>query len=333
MPRRFELLVFDWDGTLIDSAGAIAACIQAACRDLGLPVPDDERGEPRHRPRPRGRARVRGARRCRRPSTDAWSNATASTSWRAIRACRSFRARGRCWRTCASAGHVLAIATGKSRAGLARALEQTGLARLFDATRCADQCASKPAPEMLLELMDELDVDPARTLMIGDTVARPADGGERRRGGRGGELRRAPRAMRWPRSIRSRWSIRPRNSRRWLRGQRVVVCASGRARRRAATACASRWSEAGTPHPAFAIRYAGRVYAYRQPLRARRGGARLAAGAVFRCRWHRFDMLDAWRAVRSGDRGVPRRSVPRRRTRCRSPVEEIDGLVVLKARD
>ena len=43
MPKRFDLLVFDWDGTLIDSAGAIAACIQAACRDLDLPVPDETR--------------------------------------------------------------------------------------------------------------------------------------------------------------------------------------------------------------------------------------------------------------------------------------------------
>jgi phosphoglycolate phosphatase len=66
-------------------------------------------------------------------------------------------------------GHALAIATGKSHAGLARALETTGLTSLFDATRCADQCAPKPAPEMLLELMAELGADPGRTLMIGDT--------------------------------------------------------------------------------------------------------------------------------------------------------------------
>jgi phosphoglycolate phosphatase len=66
-------------------------------------------------------------------------------------------------------GHALAIATGKSHAGLARALTTTGLAALFDATRCADQCAPKPAPEMLLELMAQLEIDPGRTLMIGDT--------------------------------------------------------------------------------------------------------------------------------------------------------------------
>ncbi|HKB63496.1 MAG TPA: HAD-IA family hydrolase, partial [Burkholderiales bacterium] len=67
-------------------------------------------------------------------------------------------------------GHILAIATGKSRAGLARALDNTGLRPLFAASRCADQCASKPAPDMLCELMEELDTDAVNTLMIGDTV-------------------------------------------------------------------------------------------------------------------------------------------------------------------
>ena len=69
-----------------------------------------------------------------------------------------------------SRGHVLAIATGKSRAGLARALDNTGLRSLFASSRCADQCAPKPAPDMLLELMGELGTDEANTLMIGDTV-------------------------------------------------------------------------------------------------------------------------------------------------------------------
>jgi phosphoglycolate phosphatase len=66
-------------------------------------------------------------------------------------------------------GHQLAIATGKSHAGLVRALAHTGLADLFDATRCADQCAPKPAPDMLLELLAIFEVTPARALMIGDT--------------------------------------------------------------------------------------------------------------------------------------------------------------------
>ena len=67
-------------------------------------------------------------------------------------------------------GHVLAIATGKSRAGLVRALDNTGLKPFFVASRCADQCSPKPAPDMLLELMAELGTSEANTLMIGDTV-------------------------------------------------------------------------------------------------------------------------------------------------------------------
>jgi phosphoglycolate phosphatase len=168
MTRRFELVVFDWDGTLIDSAGAIVACMQAACRDLGVPVPDDDRAShviglglvdalsyavPALPPSEYGRLAERY--RVHFLARDAGLPLFPGT--RAM--LEGLRDRG----------HALAIATGKSRAGLARALEATGLAELFDATRCADQCASKPAPGMLLELMAELDAVPGRTLMIGDT--------------------------------------------------------------------------------------------------------------------------------------------------------------------
>jgi phosphoglycolate phosphatase len=67
-------------------------------------------------------------------------------------------------------GHLLAVATGKSRAGLDDVLSMVQLKGLFDATRTADETASKPHPRMLLELMDELGVTPERTLMIGDTT-------------------------------------------------------------------------------------------------------------------------------------------------------------------
>jgi len=66
--------------------------------------------------------------------------------------------------------HWLGIATGKSRRGLDEALASTQLARLFDATRTAEETASKPDPRMLHELMDHLGVEPQRTLMIGDTT-------------------------------------------------------------------------------------------------------------------------------------------------------------------
>jgi phosphoglycolate phosphatase len=166
---RYSLLVFDWDGTLIDSAGAIVWCIQSACRDLGLPVPDDARAShviglglhdalayaiPGLAPGEYGRVveRYRHHFLSRDPQIPLFPGAEAMLS--------GLRDRG----------HVLAVATGKSRAGLARALDNTGLRPLFASSRCADQCAPKPAPDMLRELMAELGTSEANTLMIGDTV-------------------------------------------------------------------------------------------------------------------------------------------------------------------
>jgi phosphoglycolate phosphatase len=166
---RYSLLVFDWDGTLIDSAGAIVWCIQSACRDLGLPVPDEVRAShviglglqdalayaiPGLAPSEYGRVveRYRHHFLARDPQIPLFPGAEAMLS--GLR----------------DSGHLLAVATGKSRAGLARALDNTGLRPLFDSTRCADQCAPKPAPDMLLELMAELGTSEANTLMIGDTA-------------------------------------------------------------------------------------------------------------------------------------------------------------------
>jgi phosphoglycolate phosphatase len=166
---RYSLLAFDWDGTLIDSAGAIVWCIQSACRDLGLPVPDRARA-----------SHVIGL-----GLNDALAYAvpglpTADYGRMVERYRKHFLERDAAIPLFEGAagmladlrdrGHVLAIATGKSRAGLARALDNTGLAPLFASSRCADQCASKPAPDMLLELMEELDASAANTLMIGDTL-------------------------------------------------------------------------------------------------------------------------------------------------------------------
>jgi phosphoglycolate phosphatase len=70
----------------------------------------------------------------------------------------------------AAAGYMLAVATGKTRKGLDRAFEVSGLGSRFHASRCADECHSKPHPQMLDELMDEFGVGPEVTLMIGDTT-------------------------------------------------------------------------------------------------------------------------------------------------------------------
>ena len=68
-------------------------------------------------------------------------------------------------------GHdlLLGIATGKARRGLKRVLEESGVGSYFHATRCADEAHSKPHPQMLLDMMEELGVDPEQTIMVGDT--------------------------------------------------------------------------------------------------------------------------------------------------------------------
>ena len=167
--KRFELIVFDWDGTLMDSAGVIVACIQAACRDLGLPVPDDERA-----------AHVIGL-----GLADALSYAIPGLPPSAYGSVAQrythhfllldpniplFPGTHEMLVQLRERGHLLAIATGKSAKGLARALEATGVANFFVAFRCADQCASKPAPDMLQQIMEQLAIEAGTTLMVGDTV-------------------------------------------------------------------------------------------------------------------------------------------------------------------
>jgi phosphoglycolate phosphatase len=169
MTKRYELIVFDWDGTLMDSAGVIVACIQAACRDLGLAVPDDERA-----------AHVIGlgladALRHVAPGLPESRYPELGNRYRhhyfasqheltlfpgTLDMLQALKARH----------HRLAVATGKGRRGLDDALAHSQLKGLFDGTRTADETASKPHPLMLLELMREFGADPERTLMIGDTT-------------------------------------------------------------------------------------------------------------------------------------------------------------------
>jgi len=169
MVRRFDLIVFDWDGTLMDSTTVIATSIQSACRDLGLPVPSDEAA--RH---VIGMGLVQALQHAVPDAPETMYEPLAE------RYRHYFLAQDESIPLYAGAaetivelheaGHVLAVATGKSRKGLERALDSSGLRRYFQATRTADQTFSKPHPAMLLELMDELGVDAGRVLMIGDTT-------------------------------------------------------------------------------------------------------------------------------------------------------------------
>ena len=137
MPRRFNLLVFDWDGTLMDSAACIAESLQSACEDLGFPVPSD-----------RAARYVIGL-----GLNDALAHIVpavpVSEYPRIVERYRHhflqrdggttlFSGAAEMLQELRDVGHLLAVATGKSRRGLARALEATGVAAHFHATRCAD---------------------------------------------------------------------------------------------------------------------------------------------------------------------------------------------------
>jgi phosphoglycolate phosphatase len=166
--RRYHLIVFDWDGTLIDSAGTIVECIQAASREMGLPVPEADRARHviglglhdslRHAVPDLPRERYRDFAALYRSHFLARENSMSL-----------FPGVPQLLSGLAQRGHLLAVATGKSRAGLDRALQASGLGAYFRASRCADETDPKPHPAMLLELLQELGTEPQRALMVGDT--------------------------------------------------------------------------------------------------------------------------------------------------------------------
>lgn len=165
---NYPLIVFDWDGTILDSAGAIVRSIQAACADLDLPVPDDSRARHviglgladamRHAvpdlPPERYQAMVD---RYRHHYLSGDHNLTLFAGIPELLA------------RLHAAGYMLAVATGKSRIGLERALDHGGLRPYFHASRCADECHSKPHPQMLEELLAEFGMAAEQAVMIGDT--------------------------------------------------------------------------------------------------------------------------------------------------------------------
>ncbi len=166
--ENYSVIVFDWDGTLMDSTPAIIAAIQGACRDLGLPVPPDEAA---------GWVIGLGLADAMRSvvpelEPEQWNRFSERYRFHYFSRdpeLRLFPGVEDMLHRLSLAGAQLAVATGKSRQGLDRSLQATGLASAFAATRCADETFSKPHPAMLHELMDELMVEAAATVMIGDT--------------------------------------------------------------------------------------------------------------------------------------------------------------------
>jgi phosphoglycolate phosphatase len=166
---QFDLIAFDWDGTLFDSTALIVKCIQAAVRDVGGTVPSDQDAAyviglglmqalahaapdvPRERYAQLGERYKHHYER---------EQNRISLFEGVLPMLESLRERG----------HLLAVATGKSRRGLDEALHSVELQGRFHGSRTADETAGKPHPLMLMELMAEFGTSPERTLMIGDTT-------------------------------------------------------------------------------------------------------------------------------------------------------------------
>lgn len=168
MPKQFDLIVWDWDGTLADSTGMITNAIVKAAEQVGLPAIT-----------PQAASNIIGlglresiealygdipAEKAQALATQYTANYYAGESEIPL-----FSGASDTIIELSKRGFKLAVATGKGRRGLNMALEHCGLGKYFHATRTVDECFSKPHPQMLDELMDHLVALPERTLMIGDT--------------------------------------------------------------------------------------------------------------------------------------------------------------------
>jgi phosphoglycolate phosphatase len=165
----YDLVIFDWDGTLMDSTRLIARSLQQACADVGVPVPTERDAlfviglnlhDTFNHVAPaldeEGRQRL----------SDRYRHHFLSNEHEAP----LYQGVVEMLTELHGSGRRLAVATGKARRGLERALDSTGLRRWFEATRCADEGFAKPHPGMLLMLLDITGVEPRRALMVGDTT-------------------------------------------------------------------------------------------------------------------------------------------------------------------
>jgi phosphoglycolate phosphatase len=168
--RRFHLVVFDWDGTLMDSVGSIVECTRAAIRELALgePVEATIRGTVGLGLRETMDVLVPGCDDALYPRVLACYRRHWLETYRDMPVL--FAGVREMLAELHAGGYLLAVATGKSRRGLDHALEQTALGGLFHATRTADEALSKPHPQMLLDILDGLGVRAESALMVGDSI-------------------------------------------------------------------------------------------------------------------------------------------------------------------
>jgi phosphoglycolate phosphatase len=164
-----KLVIFDWDGTVVDSTQTIVEAIRQSCRDLALAVPSVEQA-----------AYVIGlglhdALRHVAPDLPLERVPELTARFRVHylsrdQFLRPFAGMTNLFDGLQAAGLPLAVATGKSRAGLERAFDATQTRHYFVTSRCADESVPKPGPEMVLEICEELELAPEMALVIGDTT-------------------------------------------------------------------------------------------------------------------------------------------------------------------
>ncbi|MDO6568815.1 HAD-IA family hydrolase [Alteromonas sp. 1_MG-2023] len=167
---RYKLVIFDWDGTLMDSADKIINCMQIAAKHCDLSIPSAD-----------AVSHIIGI--SLKPAIKqlfdidddalaerlvlAYKEAFVSHD---VTPCPLFNGVEGLLSALKSEGTILAVATGKARRGLDRAWSQTGTGHFFSASRCADDAQSKPSPDMLLQILDELNISAQDAVMIGDTT-------------------------------------------------------------------------------------------------------------------------------------------------------------------
>jgi phosphoglycolate phosphatase len=164
-----ELIIFDWDGTVVDSTPTITQAILNACRDIGIAVPAAQDA-----------SWVIGlglqdalSRIAPNLSVEQQAQLTERFRFHYLshdKALRPFPGMTSVFDHLKAAGLPLAVATGKSRVGLERAFDATSTRHYFDTSRCADETDPKPAPTMVLEICEELSISPSQALVIGDTT-------------------------------------------------------------------------------------------------------------------------------------------------------------------
>ncbi|NOQ36618.1 MAG: HAD-IIIA family hydrolase [Methylococcaceae bacterium] len=170
MKNRFDLIIFDWDGTLADSVDWIVQSLQIAAKECDCPIPEYQATKSIIG------LSIDKAMNILFPEADALITEQLIKCYRQAFYSKKmtqddlFLGVNTMLQQLKQLGYTLAVATGKSRSGLDRALQATQTAELFSITRCADETASKPNPKMIEEIIQHTQITAERTLMVGDST-------------------------------------------------------------------------------------------------------------------------------------------------------------------